>query len=193
MKSMVACRLTWYWRGSWEFYICTCRQQEERDNGPGLSTWNLKAHLQWHIFSHSVILTLMKSQLIVPVPMSLQGPYSNHHRNQSLSNDLIFPIETSGITMKFSLTVTCNCVFFFFKLIYFLHSIFHSPPPPIHPPNASHPCLLPTSISTWMPPTPPHPTSKLSGASILLRVRLIISKWTQTWKSSTVCVLGASY
>jgi hypothetical protein len=35
--------------------------------------------------------------------------------------------------------------------------------------------------------------SKLPLASSLLRVRCIISEWTQTWKSSTVCVLGASY
>jgi hypothetical protein len=26
-----------------------------------------------------------------------------------------------------------------------------------------------------------------------LRVKCIISEWTQTWKSSTVCALGASY
>jgi hypothetical protein len=26
-----------------------------------------------------------------------------------------------------------------------------------------------------------------------LMVRCIISEWTQTWQSSTVCVLGASY
>jgi hypothetical protein len=44
-----------------------------------------------------------------------------------------------------------------------------------------------------MPPPPPLLTSKLPGASSLLRVRCIISEWTQTWKSSTVCVLGASY
>jgi hypothetical protein len=30
-------------------------------------------------------------------------------------------------------------------------------------------------------------------ASSLLKVRCIISEWTQTWKSSTICVLGASY
>jgi hypothetical protein len=39
----------------------------------------------------------------------------------------------------------------------------------------------------------PHLTSKLPGASSLLRVRCIISEWTQTQQSSTVCVLGASY
>ena len=79
-------------------------------------------------------------------------------------------------------------------LIYFLHSIFYSltpsyrltvphPTPPLH--------LIPT------PPGCPlslsYLTSKLSGASSLLRVRCIISEWTQTQKSSTVCVLGTSY
>ena len=52
-----------------------------------------------------------------------------------------------------------------------------------------------TSISTWMP-LPQHTqhlTSKLPGASSLLRVRWIISEWTQTQKSSAVYVLVASY
>jgi hypothetical protein len=34
---------------------------------------------------------------------------------------------------------------------------------------------------------------KFLRASSLLTVMCIISKWTQTWKSSTVCVLWASY
>jgi hypothetical protein len=44
-----------------------------------------------------------------------------------------------------------------------------------------------------MPHLPSHLTSKLPGACSPLRVRCIISEWTQTRKSSTVCVLGASY
>jgi hypothetical protein len=40
---------------------------------------------------------------------------------------------------------------------------------------------------------PPHLTSKLLGASSLLRVTCIITEWTKTRKSSTICVLGASY
>jgi hypothetical protein len=40
---------------------------------------------------------------------------------------------------------------------------------------------------------PPHLTSKLPGASSLLRVRCIISEWTNTQKSSTACVLEGSY
>jgi hypothetical protein len=49
-----------------------------------------------------------------------------------------------------------------------------------------HPTLSPCGY----PQSPPHLTSKLPGASSLLRVRCIISEWTQTWKSSTVCVGG---
>jgi hypothetical protein len=43
------------------------------------------------------------------------------------------------------------------------------------------------------PYSSPYLTSKLPGASSLLRVRCIISEWTQTQKSSTVNVLGTSY
>jgi hypothetical protein len=43
------------------------------------------------------------------------------------------------------------------------------------------------------PYSPLHLTSILPGSSCLLRVRCIISEWTQTQKSSTVCVLGTSY
>jgi hypothetical protein len=51
--------------------------------------------------------------------------------------------------------------------------------------------LLPTTLSPCGFPQPlPHQTSKLPGASSLLRVRCIISEWTQTQKSSTACVLG---
>jgi hypothetical protein len=39
----------------------------------------------------------------------------------------------------------------------------------------------------------PHQTSKLPGASSLLRVRCIFSEWTQIQQFSTVYVLGASY
>ena len=35
--SMVAHRQTWCWRRSWEFYIQSCRQQEERGIRTGLS------------------------------------------------------------------------------------------------------------------------------------------------------------
>jgi hypothetical protein len=51
----------------------------------------------------------------------------------------------------------------------------------------------PHTVSMRMPPLPPHLTSKLPGGSSLLRIRCIISEWTQTQKSSTVYVLGASY
>jgi hypothetical protein len=39
----------------------------------------------------------------------------------------------------------------------------------------------------------PRTTSKLPGVSSLLRVRYIISEWTQIRNSFNVCVLGASY
>jgi hypothetical protein len=56
------------------------------------------------------------------------------------------------------------------------------------------PYPLPTPLSPCgCPPPPPHLTSKLPGASSLLRVRHIVSDWTQTWQSSTVHVFGASY
>lgn len=34
---------TGYWRGSWAFYIEICRQLEEKNTGPKLGFWNLKA------------------------------------------------------------------------------------------------------------------------------------------------------
>jgi hypothetical protein len=78
-------------------------------------------------------------------------------------------------------------LFIFF--LFMLNSRFYSPPglPPYHiwyllPP---HTCLHPTP--------PHHKTSKLPGASSLLRVRYIFSDWTQTWQFSAVYVVGASY
>ena len=52
------------------------------------------------------------------------------------------------------------------------------------------PCLHEDVPTTYHPPLQ---TSKLPEASILLRVRCIFSDWTQTWQSSAVYVLGASY
>jgi hypothetical protein len=80
-------------------------------------------------------------------------------------------------------------------VIHFLHSIFHSPPLSIHHPTSPHPTpsLQPTPSPRGCSHPPPHLTSKLSGASSLLRVKCFISEWTQTWKSTTICVLGASY
>jgi hypothetical protein len=40
---------------------------------------------------------------------------------------------------------------------------------------------------------PPHLTFKLPGDSSLSRIRCIVSEWSQTCKSSSVCVLGTSY
>ena len=72
-----------------------------------------------------------------------------------------------------------------------MHSIFHSPPQ-VHLPTAPH--TTPSPHPTPSPHGCPHPishlTCKLPGTSSLLRVRCIISEWTQTWKSPTVCVFG---
>jgi hypothetical protein len=79
--------------------------------------------------------------------------------------------------------------YLYLKLIYFLHSIFYSTHP--HPSNCS------TSHTSYLhlnvPTLPSHLTSKLLGPPSLLRFGYIIYEWTQTRKSSTVCVLGASY
>jgi hypothetical protein len=83
---------------------------------------------------------------------------------------------------------------FYFIFNLFLHCIFHSLYP-IHPPTAPHPIPLPhpTPFPHGCPHNPPYLTSKLHGASSLLRVRCIISEWTHTQMPSTVYVLGASY
>ena len=81
------------------------------------------------------------------------------------------------------------------NLFFTLHIPFPAPPNPPFNCFKSHTSSPP--LSTPSPCGCPHPlphlTSKLPGASSLLRVRCIITKWTQTRKSSTVCVLGASY
>jgi hypothetical protein len=71
----------------------------------------------------------------------------------------------------------------------FLHSRFYSPPSPLF----HIACLLPAPCLHEDILTPTHQTSKLPWASNLLRVRCIIAEWTQAQKSSTICVLGASY
>jgi hypothetical protein len=56
------------------------------------------------------------------------------------------------------------------------------------------PYLLPSLLSPRGCPHPsPHLTSEFPGTFSVLRVSHIISEQTQTRKSSTVCVLGASY
>jgi hypothetical protein len=67
-------------------------------------------------------------------------------------------------------------IYLILPVIHFLHSIFYSPPLPtlqlLHIPHLLH--TPPHPISTWIPP--PQLTSKLPGASSLLRVRCIISE-----------------
>lgn len=88
---------------------------------------------------------------------------------------------------------TQNFFFFFFSLLFTTsYSITCSP---IHPLTALHftPPPLPMPSPHGCLHLPPHLTSKLPGASRLLRLRCIISEWAWTWKSSTVCVSEASY
>jgi hypothetical protein len=68
----------------------------------------------------------------------------------------------------------------FFKLIYYLHFIYHSLPPPSTLQLLHIPHLLP--IPPYLngdPSTPTPPDIKLPGASSLLRVRCNVSEWTQ--------------
>ena len=88
----------------------------------------------------------------------------------------------------------------FLNFILFFNSFFtvyipFPAPTPIHHLTSPHPTHPPhPTLSPWgYPHPPPHLTSKLSGASSRLRIKCIISEWTQTQKSSTVYVLGASY
>ena len=98
---------------------------------------------------------------------------------------------------EFSLSL--SFFFFFFKFTYlFIYHLSYTPyficPIPIHPPTAPHPTPPPHPLSPrGCPNPPPHLTSKLPGASSLLRARCIISDWTQTQQSSAVYVLGALY
>lgn len=75
----------------------------------------------------------------------------------------------------------------------FLFSLFYSLPPHSHSncctshiSSPSHP----VSKCVSLPPPPPNLTSKLPRDSSLFRVIYIIDAWTQTRKSSTICVLG---
>jgi hypothetical protein len=88
----------------------------------------------------------------------------------------------------------------FLNFILFFNSFFtvyipFPAPTPIHHLTSPHPTHPPhPTLSPWgYPHPPPHLTSKLSGASSRLRIKCIISEWTQTQKSSTVYVLGVSY
>ena len=60
------------------------------------------------------------------------------------------------------------------------------------------PCPIPPQLAPWFhedvpTPFPPYQTFKLPRASILLKVRYILSDQTQTRQSSDIYVLGASY
>jgi hypothetical protein len=87
-------------------------------------------------------------------------------------------------------------LFSLFLKFYFLSNLFFTLCIPF--PSSYH---APSDWSTPHTCSPPHPVSilvtlalpKRPGTSSLLRVRCIISEWTQTWKFAAVYVLGASY
>jgi hypothetical protein len=83
---------------------------------------------------------------------------------------------------------------FILFLIYF-YTPYSIPRPAIHPLSAPYPTPPPDPNlfpGEWSH-SPPHLTSKFPGASSLLKVRCIVSEWTQTQKSSTICALGIAY
>ena len=102
-------------------------------------------------------------------------------------------------SMPICLLFLCLCFKFllhFFFIFYnqFIFYTLYIIPPPIQLPRIPHLTLPPQQpVSMWMFPPPPYVTSKHPASSSLLRVRCIISGWTQPSKSSTVCVLRASY
>jgi hypothetical protein len=103
-------------------------------------------------------------------------------------------LNSKHLHPKFKGTHNFFCVFIFllFNLIlfeiHFLRFIFHSLPLHSHHPTSPYPTPPPhpTPFPQGCSHPLPHLTSKLPGASSLLRVRCIISEWTQTQKSSTV-------
>ena len=80
-------------------------------------------------------------------------------------------------------------------LFFTLHILFPAPRRLVHLPRLFHiPYLLPMPQSPCgCPHYRPHLTSKLPGASRLLRVRCNNSEWTKPKQSPSICVLGASY
>lgn len=101
-------------------------------------------------------------------------------------------IHTVTWIIFIKIQIFLNFLNFILLLIYFYTP--YSIPRPQSTLRLLHiPHLLPTPPPRGCHHTTPLLTSKLPGAFNLLRVRCIVSKWTQTQKSSTVCVLGASY
>ena len=82
---------------------------------------------------------------------------------------------------------------FFLKINLFFTLHIPFPPSTLRLLQITHLLLTPPSVSTWKITPSHHLTSKLPMASSLLRVKCIISEWTQNRISSNVCVLGASY
>jgi hypothetical protein len=94
----------------------------------------------------------------------------------------------SSLSLSLSLSLSFSLFFLF------IHTIFDSHPGPPSDCFTSHTfsqsCCLHEDDPT---PHPRHQTSKLPGASSLLRVRCILLDRTQTQNTSAVYVLGASY
>jgi hypothetical protein len=111
---------------------------------------------------------------------------------RSLSLSSFMSLPRCSLSLSF-LSFSLSFFLFYFKFNFCIpYSI---PQPPIHPLTAPHPTPPPHSTlpPRGCPQPPPHLNSKLLGTSSLLRVRCIISEWTQTRQSSAVSVLGASY
>jgi hypothetical protein len=79
-------------------------------------------------------------------------------------------------------------------VIHFLDSIFHSLPLHIYPLTAPHPTPPPHLPRLQVDASNPYHTWPLNSLGLPISWGFcFIFEWTQSWKSSTVCVLGASY
>jgi hypothetical protein len=122
----------------------------------------------------------------------------SHDSNSNIVGTWWQKLMGRGCVAYWLALIACSTCLLFFNLIlfliYFLHSIFQSPPPIHAPMTAPHPITPPhpTHLRGCLH-LPPHLITELSRASSLLRVRCIIPEWTQILKSSTLSVLGASY
>ena len=79
---------------------------------------------------------------------------------------------------------------FFFYTPDFIHLLVH---PLTVPHSIPPPHLCDSTRMSTLPHSPSHHTSKLPGASNLLRVRCMFSDWDKARQSSPVCVLEVTY
>lgn len=77
----MVCRRTWWWRGSWEFYILHRQQEVVYLTDRGLTYMrpqSLSPH--WHTSSNKTTPTLSSAHLLI-MPLAFGGYFlSNHHR-----------------------------------------------------------------------------------------------------------------